>query len=115
MHSRLRHWLDLQPPDHFLLIEPDEELRRILMAEMQGAVTLPVKGCGLEHAQLSEKLEGAIPVVLARQGEDRAASTVGGSRVAHVAGSFSAGVPDKLAARSSGRSCWHCIAIARAF
>lgn len=69
VHSRLRHWLDLQPPDHFLLIEPDEELRRILMAEMQGAVTLPVKGCGLEHAQLSEKLEGAIPVVLAGKGK----------------------------------------------
>jgi len=27
VRSRLRHWLELQPPDHFLLIEPDEELR----------------------------------------------------------------------------------------
>ena len=25
---RLRHWLELQPPDHFLLIEPDEKLRQ---------------------------------------------------------------------------------------
>src|SRR5258707_9310797 len=30
IQSRLRHWLALQPPDHFLLIEPDEELRRIV-------------------------------------------------------------------------------------
>ena len=30
VRNRLRQWLDLQPPDHFLLIEPDEELRKIL-------------------------------------------------------------------------------------
>src|SRR5260221_7808305 len=29
VRTRLRQWLELQPPDHFLLIEPDEELRRI--------------------------------------------------------------------------------------
>jgi GntR family transcriptional regulator len=62
---RLRHWFELQPPDHFLLIEQDEELRRILAAEMQRAVTLPVKSCGLQDPQLSQALEGAIPVALA--------------------------------------------------
>jgi GntR family transcriptional regulator len=65
VRSRLRHWFDMQPPDHFLLIEPDEELRRILVAEMQRAVSLPVKGCGLQGSQLSKELEGAIPVTLA--------------------------------------------------
>src|SRR5437660_5855372 len=30
LRARLRQWLELQPPDHFLLIEPDEELRRIV-------------------------------------------------------------------------------------
>ena len=29
LRSRLRQWLELQPPDHFLLIEPDEELRAL--------------------------------------------------------------------------------------
>src|ERR1700730_17841183 len=65
VRSRLRHWFELQPPDHFLLIEPDEELRRILALEMQRAVSLAVKSCGLRDAQLSEALEGAIPLTLA--------------------------------------------------
>src|SRR3984885_726194 len=43
VRARLRHWFELQPPDHFLLIETDEELRRILAVEMQQVVTLPVK------------------------------------------------------------------------
>src|SRR5271156_3168439 len=42
VRSRLRQWLELQPPDHFLLIEPDQELKRILAAEIGQAVILPV-------------------------------------------------------------------------
>jgi GntR family transcriptional regulator len=45
IRSRLRQWLEMQPPDHFLLIEPDEELRRILAAEIAAAVSFPVKPC----------------------------------------------------------------------
>lgn len=30
VRSSLSHWLNVQPPDHFLLLEPDIELRRIL-------------------------------------------------------------------------------------
>jgi DNA-binding transcriptional regulator YhcF (GntR family) len=41
VRSRLRQWLELQPPDHFLLIEPDEELRKILAAEIEKAVSFP--------------------------------------------------------------------------
>jgi DNA-binding transcriptional regulator YhcF (GntR family) len=47
LRTRLRQWLELQPPDHFLLIEPDPELRRILAAEMQQAAGWPVRGCDL--------------------------------------------------------------------
>jgi DNA-binding transcriptional regulator YhcF (GntR family) len=64
VRARLRQWLELQPPDHFLLIESDEELRRIVAMEMQQAVTLPVKSCGLADAQARETIEGAIPVAL---------------------------------------------------
>jgi GntR family transcriptional regulator len=64
VRSRLRQWLELQPPDHFLLIEPDEELRRIVAQEMQRAVTLPVQSCALNDRHLLEALVGAIPVVL---------------------------------------------------
>jgi len=62
VRSRLRQWLELQPPDHFLLIEPDEELRRILAAEIQQAVTFPVQSCGPQECPRMP--DGAIPVVL---------------------------------------------------
>jgi DNA-binding transcriptional regulator YhcF (GntR family) len=62
LRSRLRQWLELQPPDHFLLIEPDEELRRIVTAEIQQAVSLPIQSRGLQDC--SNALEGSIPVAL---------------------------------------------------
>src|SRR5216684_3074584 len=62
VRSRLRQWLELQPPDHFLLIEPEEELRRIVAAEIGRAVTFPVQSCGLHDCP--KTLDGAIPVVL---------------------------------------------------
>src|SRR5258708_9696677 len=34
---RLQHRLGLQPPDHFLVIEPDTELRRILVTAIESA------------------------------------------------------------------------------
>src|SRR5438067_5088534 len=40
---RLRRWLELQPPDHFLVIDPVAELRNIVSAEICGAVGFPVK------------------------------------------------------------------------
>jgi GntR family transcriptional regulator len=62
VRSRLRQWLELQPPDHFLLIEPDEDLRRILIEEIRQAVSFPVEGCGLNDCPKNP--EGAIPVAL---------------------------------------------------
>jgi|HubBroStandDraft_6_1064221.scaffolds.fasta_scaffold00094_7 DNA-binding transcriptional regulator YhcF (GntR family) len=64
VRARLRQWLALRPPDHFLLIEPNEELRRIVAAEMQQAVTLPVKACGWKNLRGKKTLESAILVVL---------------------------------------------------
>jgi len=48
LRARLRQWIELQPPDHFVLIEPDEELRRIVAAEIEQAVPFPVVSSGLE-------------------------------------------------------------------
>jgi GntR family transcriptional regulator len=62
LRSRLRQWLEFQPPDHFLLIEPDEELRKILAAEIARAVTFPVESCAPQDCPKSP--EGGIPVVL---------------------------------------------------
>jgi len=64
VRSRLRQWLDLQPPDHFLLIEPNEELRQIIASEMREAVTLPVQACAWNDPGFQELLQGAIPVAL---------------------------------------------------
>jgi DNA-binding transcriptional regulator YhcF (GntR family) len=69
VRSRLRHWLDLQPPDHFFLIEPDEELRKIVAMEMQQAVTLPVKSSDLPTGSVSDAAQGAIFVALPSKAE----------------------------------------------
>ena len=69
VQSRLHEWLAMQPPDHFLLIEPDEELRRIVINEMRQAVTFPVAGEGMEVCGSLEKLQGAVPVVLPNKKE----------------------------------------------
>ena len=60
---RLRHWLEMQPPDHFLLIEPDAALAEILVSEIKAAVTLPVKNSELSTAVI-DTLVGAIPLAL---------------------------------------------------
>jgi GntR family transcriptional regulator len=62
VRSRLRQWLELQPPDHFLLIDPEEELRRIVAAEIAQAVTFPVQSCNPHDRP--KTLDGAIPLVL---------------------------------------------------
>jgi DNA-binding transcriptional regulator YhcF (GntR family) len=62
LRSRLRQWMELQAPDHFLLIEPDEELRRILAGEIQKAVSFPVATGAIDDC--AREAAGAIPVVL---------------------------------------------------
>jgi DNA-binding transcriptional regulator YhcF (GntR family) len=62
LRARLRQWLELQPPDHFLLIEPDEELRRIVASEIQQQAAWPVQSCDL--TALPAALDGAIALAL---------------------------------------------------
>lgn len=54
--------LSVQRPDHFLLLEPDPELREILVAEISSVTNVKVKGAGLED--LDGELTGAAPLVL---------------------------------------------------
>ena len=65
VRARLRHWLEIQPPDHFLLIEKDEALAEIIAEEIRDAVTLPVANCGYDKPGVNKILEGSIPVALA--------------------------------------------------
>ncbi|HEY6189144.1 MAG TPA: GntR family transcriptional regulator [Pyrinomonadaceae bacterium] len=64
IRARVKHWLGLQPPDHFLVIEPDEELRRILIAEIKEATMFPVKGASPAECADERVLAGAAPVAL---------------------------------------------------
>lgn len=65
--SRVKRWIDAQPPDHFLLIEPDAELRKILVTEIRQATGFRVTGASVEGA--AAQLTGAAPVALYSRAE----------------------------------------------
>lgn len=69
IQARLKHLLEIQPPDHFLLIEPDEELRRILAAEIEEATGARVHQAGLQELESASDLTGAAPLALYWQAE----------------------------------------------
>jgi len=54
--------MSVQRPDHFLLLEPDPELRQILVAEIATATKVKVKGVGPN--EVDGALTGAAPLVL---------------------------------------------------
>jgi DNA-binding transcriptional regulator YhcF (GntR family) len=64
LQDRLRRWLTVVPPSRWLVIEPDAELRRIVMYEMQQALTLPVAGCSPEECAEAGWLEGSMLVTV---------------------------------------------------
>lgn len=64
IRARLRHWLALRPPDHFLVIEPQPDLREILVHELREAVRLPVAGVGMEACGQPDALAGAVLLCL---------------------------------------------------
>src|SRR5438128_2384342 len=67
VRSCVAHWLNLQPPDHFLVIEPDRELRRIVMTEIEAATGWHVRGASIEECGDSRMLIGAAPVAMYSQ------------------------------------------------
>jgi GntR family transcriptional regulator len=60
----LRRWLDAPMTTCFLLIEPREALREIVVTEIQQAVAFPVSACDSDDPALMDKLIGAIPLAL---------------------------------------------------
>jgi len=56
--------LTLEPPDHFVLLEPDPELRAILVAEIKQATKVKVRGADLSELEKTSSLLGAVPMVL---------------------------------------------------
>lgn len=71
IQTRIKRLLELQPPDHFLVIEPDNELREILVAEIREATGFRVSGAGLEVCVNPSMLAGAQPVALYGQEGER--------------------------------------------
>jgi DNA-binding transcriptional regulator YhcF (GntR family) len=64
VRERLRRWLAAARPARWLVIEPDDELRRIVIHEMSGALALPVEGCAPEDCSAPRATDGAIATVL---------------------------------------------------
>ena len=64
LRARLRRWLSFEPPARWLLIEPDPELRRIVMFEMEEGLALPVTGCSPDECCRHDRLERSLPAVL---------------------------------------------------
>ena len=68
IRERMLRWLEMEAPGRWLVIEPDPELRNIVLTEIRQAVAFPVEGCALEDCagtdEASGVLEGAMPLVL---------------------------------------------------
>lgn len=56
--------LTLEPPDHFVLFEPDPELRAILVAEIRQGTKVTVRGAEFSDLGSESSLMGAVPMVL---------------------------------------------------
>jgi DNA-binding transcriptional regulator YhcF (GntR family) len=64
LRAHLRRWLSFEPPARWLLIEPDADLRQIVMHEMAGNLALPVIGCAPGDCSAVKTLDRSIPIVL---------------------------------------------------
>lgn len=61
--ASVQYWLELQPPDHILVIDPDVALCEILMAEIAEATGWRVTGTSVDDCD-AKKIAGALPVAL---------------------------------------------------
>src|ERR1044071_4837977 len=70
VQTRLKHWLGLQPPDHFLVVETDDELRRILAAQVSEATGVRDRTASPEEVEADASvLTGAAMVALHSKAE----------------------------------------------
>ena len=70
IQAAFRRSFALQPPDHFLLIEPDKELREILGAEIKQVTNCKVVGASPDELADTTVVTGAVPVVLYGHAKD---------------------------------------------
>jgi len=62
VRARVAEWLAAAEPDHFLVIDPDIEVRQILLAEIETAAILPALAASIDELAGGSLLRGAVPV-----------------------------------------------------
>jgi len=70
IQARVGHWMQLEPPDHFLVVEPNERLREIVAAEIEEATGFRVEGAGYEDCREESRLAGGAVVALYSKAEE---------------------------------------------
>lgn len=69
IRRKLENWFEIQPPDHFLIVEQTESLREILTKEISDSTTWKVKNCSFEKFEKSRRNDNAVFVALADETE----------------------------------------------
>ncbi|HEY1254020.1 MAG TPA: hypothetical protein VGF01_04505, partial [Terracidiphilus sp.] len=64
VRERLHRWMSLTPPSRWLVIDPEPELRSILIHEMRQALRLPIEECTPDEAGQPGRIEGGMPVTV---------------------------------------------------
>ena len=70
IHARMNRWIQMAKPDRVVVIEPEPELREILVAEIAGQISARVIGAPLEDCRKAENLTGAFCVALNDHAEE---------------------------------------------
>jgi len=64
VRARLLHWLSMEPPARWLLIEPDPALAAIVLHEIEPALSLPVSDCRPDQYRNVAAMGDALALVL---------------------------------------------------
>jgi GntR family transcriptional regulator len=59
IQERVKHWLAAEPPDHFLVVEPDAGLREILVREIEEATGARARGASIDECRGGGDGDGA--------------------------------------------------------
>jgi len=62
VRARVLDWIAAPPPDHFVLIDPDSEVRRILLTELRACTSWPVQEAAPGQCCDAKSLNAAIPL-----------------------------------------------------
>jgi DNA-binding transcriptional regulator YhcF (GntR family) len=69
VRERLQLWMAMEPPSRWLMIEPDPELRAIILFELESALRLPISGCSPDALKSPEAVCGTMPLCLPNRTE----------------------------------------------